>query len=287
MSTDSQNPRYSYLTLNRSIVGTDSFELDVAGSTVYRLDTNTSTVNIKFNNSGNDQIPLISKRRIDVGSNGFTKIIVSWTGIAVAETLQLLIADSEASSTDIGVELSDYSTSLTGAITIGGTVDVDIVGQTGADPINVNISSQTGADPINNNLNQIGGSTANATSMGNTFDINNPDNTAVKGWTYLNTGSSTLITATADTYITAISISAYGLTQADQAVFLQHQNAASGIITSLLVFVYNSATSGANRQTFGLTQSFPIPYKIVSTDKIVLVGGVSNWSGASVQAVST
>ena len=274
MSTDSQNPRYSYLTLNRSIVGTDSFELDVAGSTVYRLDTNTSTVNIKFNNSGNDQIPLISKRRIDVGSNGFTKIIVSWTGIAVAETLQLLIADSEASSTDIGVELSDYSTSLTGAITIGGTVDVDIVGQ-------------TGADPINNNLNQIGGSTANATSMGNTFDINNPDNTAVKGWTYLNTGSSTLITATADTYITAISISAYGLTQADQAVFLQHQNAASGIITSLLVFVYNSATSGANRQTFGLTQSFPIPYKIVSTDKIVLVGGVSNWSGASVQAVST
>ena len=274
MSTDSQNPRYSYLTLNRSIVGTGSFSLDVAGSTVYRLDTNTSTVQIQFNNSGNDQIPLISKRRIDVGSNGFTKIIVSHTAIAVAETLTLLIADSEASSTDIGVEISDYSTSIAGAITIGGTVDVDIVGQ-------------TGADPLNNNISQIAGSTANATSMGNTFDINNPDNTAVKGWTYLNTGSGTIITATADTYITAISISAYGLTSVDQAVFLQHQNSASAIITVLLVFVYNSATVGANRQTFGLTQSFPIPYKIVSTDKIVLVGGVSNWSAGSVQAVST
>ena len=32
MSTDSQNPRYSYLTLNRSIVGTDSFELMVFDS---------------------------------------------------------------------------------------------------------------------------------------------------------------------------------------------------------------------------------------------------------------
>lgn len=126
MSTDSQNPRYSYLTLNRSIVGTGSFSLDVAGSTIYRLDTNTSTVQVQFNNSGNDQIPLISKRRVDVGSNGFTKIIISWTAIAVAETLILLIADSEASSTDIGVEISDYSTSIAGGITITGTPDVNI-----------------------------------------------------------------------------------------------------------------------------------------------------------------
>ena len=126
MSTDSQNPRYSYLTLNRSIVGTGSFSLDVAGSTIYRLDTNTSTVQVQFNNSGNDQIPLTSKRRVDVGSNGFTKIIISWTAIAVAETLILLIADSEASSTDIGVEISDYSTSIAGGITITGTPDVNI-----------------------------------------------------------------------------------------------------------------------------------------------------------------
>ena len=287
MSTDSQNPRYSYLTLNRSIVGTDSFELDVAGSTVYRLDTNTSTVNIKFNNSGNDQIPLISKRRIDVGSNGFTKIIVSWTGIAVAETLQLLIADSEASSTDIGVELSDYSTSLTGAITIGGTVDVDIVGQTGADPINVNISSQTGADPINNNLNQIGGSTANATSMGNTFDINNPDNTVARGWSYLVTGSQTIFTATADTYITSCSLTSFGLSVTDNTIMLQHQNSASGIITVLLVWIFNSAQTGQNRGTFGLTHSFPIPYKLVSGEKIVILGGANSWSSGQIVGVST
>ena len=126
MSTDSQNPRYCYLTLNRSIVGTGSFSLDVAGSTIYRLDTNTSTVQVQLNNSGNDQIPLTSKRRVDVGSNGFTKIIISWTAIAVAETLILLIADSEASSTDIGVEISDYSTSIAGGITITGTPDVNI-----------------------------------------------------------------------------------------------------------------------------------------------------------------
>lgn len=273
MSTDSQNPRYSYLTLNRSIVGTGSFSLDVAGSTVYRLDTNTSTVQIQFNNSGNDQIPLISKRRIDVGSNGFTKIIVSHTAIAVAETLTLLIADSEASSTDIGVELSDYSTSLTGAITIGGTVDVDIVGQ-------------TGADPLNNNISQIAGSTANATSMGNTFDITDPDNTAVRGWTYLSTGSSTIFTATADTYITACSLAVFGLTVTDNTIMLQHQTAASGIITALLVWVFNAANAGENRGTFGLTHSFPIPYKLISGEKIIVLGGLNSWASGQIVGVS-
>jgi len=287
MSTDSQNPRYSYLTLNRSIVGTGSFSLDVAGSTVYRLDTNTSTVQIQFNNSGNDQIPLISKRRIDVGSNGFTKIIVSHTAIAVAETLTLLIADSEASSTDIGVEVSDYSTSLTGAITIGGTVDVDIIGQTGADPLNVNISSQTGADPLNNNLNQIGGSVANATSMGNVFDINDPDNTAVRQYTYLATGSSVIFTATSNTYLTACSITSYPLTVTDNTIMLQHQNAGGGIITALLVYIFNPSLAGSNRVTFGLTQQFPIPYKLLATEKIVVLGGLNSWTGGSIQGVST
>ena len=126
MTTQAQNPRYSYLTFNRDITGTGSFELDIAGSTIYRLDTNTSTLQVRLNNSGNSEIPLISKRRIDVGSNGFTKIIVSFAGIVGTESIQLLIGDSESSNTDLGVEISEYSSTVTGSVTITGTPDVNI-----------------------------------------------------------------------------------------------------------------------------------------------------------------
>jgi hypothetical protein len=275
MSTDAQNPRYSYLTFNRIINGTGSFELDIAGSTIYRLDSNTSTVDIKLNNSGNSNIPLISKRRIDVGSNGFTKIIVTHTGIAAPETLTLLIGDSESSNTDLGVEISDYSSTVTGTVTIGGTVDVDIVGQ-------------TGQDPLHNDIVQIGGSTANATSMGNYFDINNPDNTAVTGWSYLNTGSVTILSATADTYITSCHVACFGLTSVDNTIFLTHYNAAAAIVNVLLVYTFNQAlTANTNPDgTFGLSQQFPIPYKLTSGEFIRIVGGADTWSSGSIQAVT-
>ncbi len=287
MSTDSQNPRYSYLTLNRSIVGTDSFELDVAGSTVYRLDTNTSTVNIKFNNSGNDQIPLISKRRIDVGSNGFTKIIVSWTGIAVAETLQLLIADSEASSTDIGVELSDYSTSLTGAITIGGTVDVDIVGQTGADPINVNISSQTGADPLNNNLNQIAGVTTQIPYLQNYLTAFNGEQTdRIQSWTYLVTGQTQiyLTPASFDAYIRTINLSGFQLSASDSTAFLYIGNNVGAITSVLLTFTMNEIDPAIStiKGTNTVSLSFPgAGLKLTTGQTLYLQGATSMWASGT------
>tara|TARA_R110000824_G_scaffold25053_2_gene87595 strand:- start:340 stop:1188 length:849 start_codon:yes stop_codon:yes gene_type:complete len=280
MSTESQNPRYSYLTLNRSIVGTDSFELDIAGSTVYRLDTNTSTVNIKFNNSGNDQIPLISKRRIDVGSNGFTKIIVSWTGIAVAETLQLLIADSEASSTDIGVELSDYSTSLTGAITIGGTVDVDIVGQTGADPLNVT-STITGTSDFN--LNEINGSTTPITELTNILQANNPDATRIIKFTQLATGASTIIytVPTGKTlYITNAWISMFGLSDLDSGGLLMHRDSTPTDIGALLQLGMQDLQG-----TFAYSTSYPIPYKLNAGDDLELQTDANSWTATGITGI--
>ena len=152
--------------------------------------------------------------------------------------------------------------------------------------LDVNIAA-TAVDPFNQNITQIGGSTANATSMGNTFSITNPDNTAVRGWTYLSTGSSTIFTATADTYITSCSLAVFGLTVTDNTIMLQHQNAASGIITALLVWVFNAANAGQNRGTFGLTHSFPIPYKLISGEKIVVLGGANSWSSGQIVGVST
>ena len=278
MSTDSQNPRYSYLTLNRSIVGTDSFELNVAGSTIYRLDTNTSTVNVKLNNSGNDAIPLVSKRRIDVGSNGFTKIIVNWTGIAVAETLQLLIADSEASNTDIGVEIQDYSTSIAGGIAITGTVDVDIVGQ-------------TGQDPLHNDLVQIGGATAPVTDLTTILGATNPANTSFRGWTYLNTGTGILATNASGNpaYITAVSANAFGLTSTDNTIFLGLYDATPTLVANFIAFTFNHATPGGALEdgTFGYAMSFPTPIEVPNGFSVRLVGGANTWSSGSVWGLTT
>lgn len=112
----STNVQYHYITLNRILdVASGEFELSIGGDTVYRLDTNDSTVNLQLNDRGNDKIPLISKRRIDVGSGGFDKIIISWTGLSVPQTLELLIGDSQKRSDVVGVELSDFSTTVTGS----------------------------------------------------------------------------------------------------------------------------------------------------------------------------
>jgi hypothetical protein len=273
---------YNYNTLTRANDG-NAFDFTTNSSVLYVDELPTGvTLQLRIDSQGNPPITLRPKTQLRFKQNDRLFFTPS---AATAGTIRIFLFLDESNLLEF--DQSQYSSEST----ITGTVDVNVVSPNPlpvslpAGNLDVNIAA-TAVDPFNQNITQIGGSTADATSMGNVFNVNNPDNTAVKGWGYLNTGSTTLITATADTYITAVSISAYGLTQADQAVFLQHQNAASAIITSLLVFVYNSATSGANRQTFGLTQQFPIPYKIVNTDKIVLVGGASNWSGGSVQGVT-
>ena len=153
----STNVQYHYITLNRILdVASGEFELSIGGDTVYRLDTNDSTVNLQLNDRGNDKIPLISKRRIDVGSGGFDKIIISWTGLSVPQTLQLLIGDSQKRSDVVGVELSDFSTTVTGSTTtdlvkIGGSTNTvgayfPVTNSTGSTAGSLNLSASTTSD---------------------------------------------------------------------------------------------------------------------------------------------
>jgi len=269
---------YNYNTLTRANDG-NAFDFTTNSSVLYVDELPTGvTLQLRIDSQGNPPITLRPKTQLRFKQNDRLFFTPS---AATAGTIRIFLFLDESNLLEF--DQSQYSSEST----ITGTVDVNVVGQTGADPINVNISSQTGADPINNNLNAIGSSTANATSMGNTFDINNPDNTAVRGWTYLSTGSSTIFTATADTYITSCSLAVFGLTVTDNTIMLQHQNAASGIITALLVWVFNAANAGQNRGTFGLTHSFPIPYKLISGEKIVVLGGANSWSSGQIVGVST
>lgn len=273
MSTDTQNPRYSYLTFNRVINGTGSFELDIAGSTIYRLDTNTSTVDIKLNNSGNSNIPLISKRRIDVGSNGFTKIIVSHTAIAAPETLTLLIGDSESSNTDLGVEISDYSTSITGAITIGGTVDVDIIGQ-------------TGQDPLHNDIVQVDGSNPAAVNWKEYLLAGSPEDTQTlsyaTGW---NSGTGyTVYTAASDSYIFSANLHGLAINVAWQPVYLEVFTAAAVSRGRLLNFALQGTVT-IDRLQGSTTFQSSMPYKLNTGDYVQIVAGVNVTASCNLQII--
>jgi hypothetical protein len=276
---------YNYNTLFRANDG-NAFEFVTNCSVLYVDELPTGvTLELKIDSPGNPAITLRPKTQLRFKQNDRLFFTPS---AATAGNIRIFLYLDESNLLEF--DQSQYSSEST----ITGVVDVDIVGQTGADPLNValpagnlNVNIAANAvDPFNQNITQIGGSTANATSMGNVFDINDPDNTAVRGWTYLSTGSSTIFTAGADTYITACSLATFGLNTTDNTIMLQHQNAAGGIITALLVWVFNAAVAGQNRGTFGLTHSFPIPYKLLSTEKIVVLGGLNSWSSGQIVGVS-
>jgi|TARA_R110000822_G_scaffold310486_1_gene443441 hypothetical protein len=274
---------YNYNTLTRANDG-NAFDFTTNSSVLYVDELPTGvTLQLRIDSQGNPPITLRPKTQLRFKQNDRLFFTPS---AATAGTIRIFLFLDESNLLEF--DQSQYSSEST----ITGTVDVNVVSpdplpvSLPAGNLDVNIAA-TAVDPFNQNITQIGGSTANATSMGNTFSITNPDNTAVRGWTYLSTGSSTIFTATADTYITSCSLAVFGLTVTDNTIMLQHQNAASGIITALLVWVFNAANAGQNRGTFGLTHSFPIPYKLISGEKIVVLGGANSWSSGQIVGVST
>ena len=274
---------YNYNTLTRANDG-NAFDFTTNSSVLYVDELPTGvTLQLRIDSQGNPPITLRPKTQLRFKQNDRLFFTPS---AATAGTIRIFLFLDESNLLEF--DQSQYSSEST----ITGTVDVNVVSPNPlpvslpAGNLDVNIAANA-VDPFNQNITQIGGSTANATSMGNTFSITNPDNTAVRGWTYLSTGSSTIFTATADTYITSCSLAVFGLTVTDNTIMLQHQNAASGIITALLVWVFNAANAGQNRGTFGLTHSFPIPYKLISGEKIVVLGGANSWSSGQIVGVST
>ena len=276
---------YNYNTLTRANDG-NSFTFTTNSSVLYVDELPTRvTLELRIDSQGNPPITLRPKTQLRFKQNDRLFFTPS---AATAGNIRIFLFLDESNLLEF--DQSQYSSEST----ITGVVDVNVLSflpdplpvSLPAGNIDVNIAA-TAVDPFNQNITQIGGSTANATSMGNVFDINDPDNTAIRGWTYLSTGSSTIFTAGADTYITACSLATFGLSTGDNTIMLQHQNAGGGIITALLVWVFNAAVAGQNRGTFGLTHSFPIPYKLLATEKIVVLGGLNSWASGQIVGVST
>ena len=180
--------------------------------------------------------------------------------------------------TALGVEIQDYSTSIAGGIAITGTVDVDIVGQ-------------TGQDPLHNDLVQIGGATAPVTDLTTILGATNPANTSFRGWTYLNTGTGILATNASGNpaYITAVSANAFGLTSTDNTIFLGLYDATPTLVANFIAFTFNHATPGGALEdgTFGYAMSFPTPIEVPNGFSVRLVGGANTWSSGSVWGHTT
>ena len=166
------------------------------------------------------------------------------------------------------------------AITIGGTVDVDIVGQTGADPLNVT-STITGTSDFN--LNEINGSTTPITELTNILQANNPDVTRIIKFTQLATGASTIIytVPTGKTlYITNAWISMFGLSDLDSGGLLMHRDSTPTDIGALLQLGMQDLQG-----TFAYSTSYPIPYKLNAGDDLELQTDANSWTATGITGI--
>lgn len=245
----STNVQYHYITLNRILdVASGEFELSIGGDTVYRLDTNDSTVNLQLNDRGNDKIPLISKRRIDVGSGGFDKIIISWSGLSVPQTLQLLIGDSQKRSDVVGVELSDFSTTVTGA---------------------------TSTD-----ITKIGGSSTPVTDLSNILDYSDAK-TAERVLLVIDhatSGDSTIYTVATGKILMLhegwhLAITGNSGFEAFANFSLQDSSS-----TVLYNFCFNFDKSAPTAELASTAFSFPVPLKVNAGEKIVASTSANNYT---------
>lgn len=232
----STNVQYHYITLNRVLdVASGEFELSIGGDTVYRLDTNDSTVNLQLNDRGNDKIPLISKRRIDVGSGGFDKIIISWTGLSVPQTLQLLIGDSQKRSDVVGVELSDFSTTVTGS--------------TSTDLVKIGGNSNIVTNGYFNKTKSLGSTAGSVNLSGST------------------TGTATLFTVPANFVFLITSVQIACDTSSNSVLARLQLEDTSGNASILSAIVQHSSLLGS------VNASFPLPVVANATDTLVMVDG--------------
>ena len=245
----STNVQYHYITLNRILdVASGEFELSIGGDTVYRLDTNDSTVNLQLNDRGNDKIPLISKRRIDVGSGGFDKIIISWSGLSVPQTLQLLIGDSQKRSDVVGVELSDFSTTVTGAT----STDITKIG-----------GSSTPVTDLTNILDYSDAKTAERVGV----------NIAVGG--VGNTTAYTVATGKVLLIHSGWSLAVTGFSGFEGIAYSELQDSSSNLIYR---FNYNFDKSAPTTEAVSTAFSFPVPLRANAGDKIVGYSSQANFT---------
>ena len=273
---------YNYNTLTRANDG-NAFDFTTNSSVLYVDELPTGvTLQLRIDSQGNPPITLRPKTQLRFKQNDRLFFTPS---AATAGTIRIFLFLDESNLLEF--DQSQYSSEST----ITGTVDVNVVGQSGADPFNVNISSQTGQDPLHNDIVQIGGTTAPVSDLTTILGATNPSNTSFHGWSYLNTGTAILASNSSGNpaYITAVSANAFGLTSVDNTIFLGLYDGTPTLVANFIVFTFNQAvTANTNPDgTFGYSMNFCTPIEIPNGYSVRLVGGANTWSSGSVWGHTT
>ena len=157
---------YNYNTLTRANDG-NAFDFTTNSSVLYVDELPTGvTLQLRIDSQGNPPITLRPKTQLRFKQNDRLFFTPS---AATAGTIRIFLFLDESNLLEF--DQSQYSSEST----ITGTVDVNVVSpdplpvSLPAGNLDVNIAA-TAVDPFNQNITQIGGSTADATSMGNVFN---------------------------------------------------------------------------------------------------------------------
>ena len=265
---------YNYNTLTRANDG-NTFEFNTNCNVLYVDELPSGvTLSLAIDNQNNPAITLRPKTQLRFKQNDRLFFTPS---AATAGTIRIFLFLDESNLLEF--DQSQYSSEST----ISGTVDIDIVGQTGADPLNVNISSQTGQDPVHDDIVEIGGSTTPVTEWTNILQANNPDATRIIKWTYLNTSASNVIytVPTGNTlYITNAWITIFGLSNLDSGGILMHRDSTPTDIGTLLQIGMQDVSG-----TFGYSTSYPIPYKLEEDHDLELQGDSNSWTATGITGI--
>lgn len=124
-------PRIGVKTIALDTATTDK-EYEIGGNVLWIADASDldAKISIKYQDQTNDSIP-IQKGSFLAGPS-FSRLYISWTAQAGKTVTLLYTVESGKRPFRVDNAIANYT-----GVTVVGTADVDIVGQSGADPLNV------------------------------------------------------------------------------------------------------------------------------------------------------
>lgn len=281
--------QYNYNVLKRTNDGTN-FEWNT-NSTVLFIDQLPTgiTLNLHIDDESNPGLLLREKTQLRFKESN--RLIFKPSG-STSGTIRIFLYYDQSNTLEF--DQAYYATN------ISGTIDVDLVGQSGVNPLAVDITEQSDSNPLKvditaqtlsplvNNLTQIAGSTTEIgyfQDMLTQFNGMRSDRTA--GWTYLVTGTTLFYTSASgyDTFVTSCQLSGFQLSAGDATLFLYHGNSSGGISYVLLTFTMNEVSSTYTQDgTNTVSMNFgSLGYKIPSGDTLYIQSVAAAWGSGTFQ----
>jgi hypothetical protein len=239
---------YNYNTLTRANDG-NTFEFNTNCNVLYVDELPSGvTLSLAIDNQNNPAITLRPKTQLRFKQNDRLFFTPS---AATAGTIRIFLFLDESNLLEFDQSQYSSESTISGTVTIDGTVDVT----------------------------KIGGSTTPVTNWTEQLKSSSTTGTRQIKYGILNTASATLYTVPASTvaYVHAVSINSFGLSNTDASTYLYLKNSSSAIVGTFLTQVIN-----IDNDSVSMAVSYPTPVKMTAGEIIDLTGAAGSWSSASI-----